>query len=152
MNPTNFQQFANFIWSVADLLRGPYRPPQYERVILPLTGLRRFDWVLEPTKAAGRGKYIEFEPEPALKNFENIPLKEDIVDYVLREVRPYVADAWIDRDTLDEQDHGIGKVGYEINFNREFLQFQPPRPLAEVDRELAAVEQRIMDLLWEVTE
>lgn len=33
----NFQQLANFIWSVADLLRGPYRPPQYERVMLPLT-------------------------------------------------------------------------------------------------------------------
>jgi len=37
----NFQQLANFIWSVADLLRGPYRPPQYERVMLPLTVLRR---------------------------------------------------------------------------------------------------------------
>ena len=33
---TSFQQLANFIWSVADLLRGPYRPPQYERVMLPL--------------------------------------------------------------------------------------------------------------------
>ncbi len=102
--------------------------------------------------AAGKGKYIEYEPDPALKDVENIPLKEDIVSYVLREVRPYVNDAWIDRDTLDEQDHGIGKVGYEINFNREFFQYQPPRPLAEIDRELAAVEQRIMDLLREVTE
>jgi type I restriction enzyme M protein len=36
----NFQPLANFIWSVADLLRGPYRPPQYERVMLPLTVLR----------------------------------------------------------------------------------------------------------------
>ena len=47
----SFQQLANFIWSVADLLRGPYRPPQYERVMLPMTVLRRFDCVLEPTKA-----------------------------------------------------------------------------------------------------
>jgi type I restriction enzyme M protein len=47
---------------------------------------------------------------------------------------------------------GIGKVGYEINFNREFFQYQPPRPLNEIDRELAAVEQRIMALLREVTE
>jgi type I restriction enzyme M protein len=102
--------------------------------------------------AAGKGKHIEYEPDPALKDTENIPLREDIVSYVLREVRPYVADAWIDRETLDEQDHGIGKVGYEINFNREFFQYQPPRPLHEIDRELAAVEQRIMDLLREVTE
>jgi type I restriction enzyme M protein len=43
---------ANLIWQIADLLRGPYRPPQYERVMLPMTVLRRFDCVLEPTKAA----------------------------------------------------------------------------------------------------
>ncbi len=95
---------------------------------------------------------VEYEPDPALKDAENIPLKEDIVSYVLREVRPYVADAWIDRDTLDEQDGGIGKVGYEINFNRVFFQYQPPRPLHEIDAELAGVEQRILELLREVTQ
>jgi type I restriction enzyme M protein len=102
--------------------------------------------------ADGKGKHIEFEPDPALKDFENIPLKQDIVSYFLREVRPYVSDAWIDRTTLDEQDGGIGKVGYEINFNREFFQYQPPRPLHKIDSELAAVEKRIMALLREVTE
>jgi type I restriction enzyme M protein len=63
--------------------------------------------------ADGKGKHIEYEPDPALKDAENISLKDDIVSYVLREVRPYVADAWIDRDTLDEQDGGIGKVPLE---------------------------------------
>ena len=43
--------FANLIWQIADLLRGPYRPPQYERVMLPMTVLRRFDCVLAPIKA-----------------------------------------------------------------------------------------------------
>ena len=43
--------FANLIWQIAHLLRGPYRPPQYERVMLPITVLRRFDCVLTPTKA-----------------------------------------------------------------------------------------------------
>ena len=43
--------FANLIWQIADLLRGPYRPPQYERVMLPMTVLRRFDCVLASTKA-----------------------------------------------------------------------------------------------------
>jgi type I restriction enzyme M protein len=102
----------------------------------------------------GEGKrgFVEYEPDPALKDFENIPLKEDIVSYFLREVRPYVPDAWIDRETLDEQDGGIGKVGYEINFNRVFFQYQPPRPLAEIDAELAEVEKRILGLLREVTE
>jgi len=46
----NFSEKANFIWSVADLLRGPYRPNQYKDVMLPLTVLRRLDCVLEPTK------------------------------------------------------------------------------------------------------
>ena len=47
---TNFNEKTNFIWSVADLLRGPYRPNQYKDVMLPLTVLRRLDCVLEPTK------------------------------------------------------------------------------------------------------
>lgn len=102
--------------------------------------------------AAGKGKHVEYEPDPALKDLENIPLKEDIVSYFQREVQPYVSDAWIDRETLDEQDGGIGKVGYEINFNRIFFRYQPPRPLAEIDAELAEVEKRILDLLREVTE
>ncbi|MDH0629549.1 type I restriction-modification system subunit M [Pseudomonas mosselii] len=96
--------------------------------------------------------FVEYEPDSALKDAENIPLKEDIVSYVLREVSPYVSDAWIDRETLDEQDGGIGKVGYEINFNRVFFQYQPPRRLAEIDAELAEVEKRILSLLREVTE
>ena len=81
-----------------------------------------------------------------------MPLKEHVVDYFLREVRPYVADAWIDRNAVDELDDGIGKVGYEINFNREFFRYQPPRPLKEIDKELASVEKRILELLKEVTE
>ena len=46
----NHHDVSNFIWQIADLLRGPYRPPQYERVMLPMTVLRRFDCVLAPTK------------------------------------------------------------------------------------------------------
>ncbi|WP_328459424.1 type I restriction-modification system subunit M [Actinoplanes sp. NBC_00393] len=49
---TDHQKLANFIWSVADLLRGDYKQSEYGRVILPLTVLRRLDWVLEPTKDA----------------------------------------------------------------------------------------------------
>jgi type I restriction enzyme M protein len=70
----------------------------------------------------------------------------------LRDVRLYVNDAWIDRDTLNEQDGGIGKMGDEINFNRVCFQYQPPRPLYEIDAELAEVEKRIIGLLREVTE
>ena len=48
----NFKERANFIWGIADLLRGDYKQSEYGRVILPLTVLRRLDCVLEPTKQA----------------------------------------------------------------------------------------------------
>ncbi|MCD8031130.1 MAG: type I restriction-modification system subunit M [Bacteroides sp.] len=51
------QNHINFIWQIADLLRGPYRPPQYERVMLPITVLRRFDCVLYQTKSEVLNKY-----------------------------------------------------------------------------------------------
>jgi len=101
--------------------------------------------------ADGQGGYLEYEADSNLKDSESIPLKEDIISYVQREVLPYVADAWIDRETIDELDVGIGKVGYEINFNRVFFQYQPTRPLEEIDAELAEVENRILELLGEVT-
>ena len=97
-------------------------------------------------------KSIEYEPDTKLRDYEKIPLKEHIVDFFLREVRPYVSDAWISRTNIDEQDQGIGVVGYEINFNREFFRYEPPRPLNVIDGELAAVEKRILELLSEVTE
>jgi type I restriction enzyme M protein len=53
------QEHANLIWQIADLLRGPYRPPQYERVMLPMTVLRRFDCVLAPTKAKVLAEYAK---------------------------------------------------------------------------------------------
>ncbi|MFO9368067.1 class I SAM-dependent DNA methyltransferase [Legionella pneumophila serogroup 1] len=45
-----FDQLVGFIWSIANKLRGPYKPPQYRLVMLPMTVLRRMDCVLEPTK------------------------------------------------------------------------------------------------------
>ena len=99
----------------------------------------------------GEKRAIEYEADSKLRDHENIPLKEHVVDFFLREVQPYVNDAWIDRGTLDEQDGGVGKVGYEINFNREFFEYHPPRPLKKIDKDLAAVEKRILKLLEKVT-
>ena len=48
---------GNLLWQIADLLHGPYQPPQYERVMLPMTVLRRFDCVLAPTKAKVLAEY-----------------------------------------------------------------------------------------------
>ena len=52
MTGTSHQQLVGFIWAVADLLRGDYKPSEYGKAILPLTVLRRLDAVLAPTKAS----------------------------------------------------------------------------------------------------
>jgi type I restriction enzyme M protein len=85
-----------------------------------------------------------FEPDADLRDFENVPLKEDIDAYFRREVLPHVSDAWMDR--------AKDKVGYEINFNRHFYKFTPPRKLAEIDADLKKAEDEILRLLREVTE
>jgi type I restriction enzyme M protein len=60
----NFSEMVSFIWSVADLLRGPYKPHQYGRVILPMTVLRRLDCVLEPTKQKVLEKHADIKGQP----------------------------------------------------------------------------------------
>ena len=90
--------------------------------------------------------------DPDLRDTENVPLKEDINEYFEREVKPHVPEAWINEEIRDEKDGKAGKVGYEINFNRYFYVFKPPRPLEEIKADLKAVESRIMELLGKVTE
>jgi len=86
-----------------------------------------------------------------LREFENVPLNQGIDDYFAREVLPHVPDAWIDSGKTDTKDGQVGIVGYEINFNRYFYVYQPPRALVEIDADLKAVEAEIAALLGEVT-
>ncbi len=90
------------------------------------------------------------EPNTDLRDYENIPLQQDIYDYFEKEVKPHVADSWIDESKRDEKDGNIGIVGYEIPFNRYFYEYKPPRALAEIDAELDAVTKEILALLGEV--
>ena len=94
-------------------------------------------------KPVRNGRGDGFEPDPALRDFENVPLAEDVDDYFAREVRPHVPDAWMDRDK--------DKTGYEINFNRHFYRYTPPRPVEEIDADLKRAEEEIVRLLGEVT-
>jgi type I restriction enzyme M protein len=68
---SNYSERVSFIWSVADLLRGPYKPAQYGKVILPLTVLRRLDCVLEPTKQKVLDKAISLKASK-IKDIEPI--------------------------------------------------------------------------------
>lgn len=87
---------------------------------------------------------VFYEPDSKLRDNENIPLTEDIQNYMEKEVFPHVPDAWIDKEK--------NKVGYEINFNRYFYEYTPPRSVKEIDKDLEKVEKEILALLNEVVE
>lgn len=82
------------------------------------------------------------EPDPDLRDTENVPLKEDIHEYFEREVKPHVPDAWIDETKT--------KIGYEIPFTRHFYKYQPLRPSEEIMREIRELEQSILEKLKKV--
>lgn len=75
------------------------------------------------------------EPDPTLRDTENVPWSEDIHAYFEREVKPFAPDAWIDESKT--------KDGCEIPFTRHFYQYVPPRSLEEIDADLEAVLGRI---------
>ena len=90
------------------------------------------------------------EPDPELRDTENVPLREDIETFFEREVKPHVSDAWIDTTRRDPQDGNVGLVGYEINFNRYFYEYRPPRPLEEIEADIQQVEKDIVAMLQEM--
>lgn len=91
-----------------------------------------------------------FVADSDLTDFENVPYLDDIQDYFAREVLPHVPDAYIDESFTDDKDKLLGRVGYEINFNRFFYTYQAPRNLHEIDADLKEVESEIAALLAEV--
>ena len=90
-----------------------------------------------PTKV--KSEYVEYESESDLRDTENVPLKDNIHDYFLREVRPHVEEAWINLDQT--------KIGYEVSFNKYFYQHKPLRPLEDVTRDILALEAETEGLL-----
>ena len=91
------------------------------------------------------------EPDPDLRDTERVPLVEDVETFFAREVAPHVPDAWIDESKRDPGDGQVGVVGYEINFNRYFYRFDPPRALAEIDSDIREIEEDIVRMLSEMT-
>ncbi len=69
-------------------------------------------------------------------------VKDHCEDYLKKEVLPYRLDAWIDYEKT--------KLGYEISFNRYFYQYEPPRDLFEIEADIKALEEKIMDMLEDV--
>lgn len=82
------------------------------------------------------------EADTELRDYENIPLQENIEEYFKREVLPHVPGAWMDRNK--------DKVGYEINFTKEFYKYKPLRPLEEIRKDILALEKETEGLMDEV--
>ena len=123
------------------------------------------DALSERDETAGicRGKDGAPEPDPEQRDTERVPLtdgkdptgEDGVPDSVRaffeREVEPHVPDAWIDTSKRDPRDGLIGMVGYEINFNRYFYQYKPPRQLEEIEADIQAIEKDIIMMLQETT-
>ncbi|EPN2034959.1 N-6 DNA methylase [Clostridium botulinum] len=84
---------------------------------------------------------VLFQPDPDLRDSENVPLNEDINEYFNREVLKYVPDAWIDESKTIK--------GYSISFTRYFYSYQPPRSLEEISKELKLLENETKEALEE---
>ena len=91
------------------------------------------------------------EPDPELRDTESVPLADSVEAFFAREVTPHVPDAWIDTSKRDPKDGQVGLVGYEINFNRYFYRYTPPRPLEKIEADIRGIEQDILRMLAEVT-
>jgi type I restriction enzyme M protein len=116
-----------------------------EAVERPAPALRRalFDAVSvrDPSAEAVLDAKGRPRPDPELRDTENVPFGTEVEAYLEREVLPFVADAWSDR----EKD----KIGTEIPLSRMFHRYQPPRPIEQVDDEIRNIEERVRGLTWE---
>ncbi len=79
------------------------------------------------------------EPDPELRDTENVPLKEDIDEYFEREVKPYAEDAWIDKEKT--------VIGYEIPFTRHFYKFEEPEKADDIMKRIVETEKELIESL-----
>ncbi|WP_028376162.1 class I SAM-dependent DNA methyltransferase [Leeuwenhoekiella sp. MAR_2009_132] len=91
---------------------------------------------------AKTGEYLTYETETNLRDTENVPLKEPIYAYFLREVKPHVPEAWINLDAT--------KIGYEISFNKYFYKHTPLRSIEEVTHDILELEKQSDGLIAEI--
>ncbi|MGV0937340.1 type I restriction-modification system subunit M [Empedobacter falsenii] len=92
--------------------------------------------------AEKKGEYIIYETESDLRDSESIPLKDNIQEYYLKEVKPYAEESWMALDSV--------KIGYELSFNKYFYQPTPLRSLEEVTKDILALEKEGDGLLAEI--
>ena len=76
-----------------------------------------------------------------------MPLLDNVEEYFKKEVLPFVSDAVIDTAVIDDQDGKVGPVSYEINFNKYFYKYEPPRDPAVIAAEIVALEEETSKMM-----
>lgn len=99
---------------------------------------------LFPATIGGKSVVVEYEPDAALRDWENVPLLEPggVQAFIEREVLPYAPDAWIEAEKT--------QIGYEISFTRVFYKPQPLRTLEQIRADILSLEQETDGLLPQV--
>ncbi|HAT68558.1 MAG: restriction endonuclease subunit M [Candidatus Yonathbacteria bacterium RIFOXYC2_FULL_47_9] len=87
------------------------------------------------------------EADSELRDHENVPWGIDVNEYLSKEVKPYVSDAWINESVCDAKDGKVGIVGYEIPFTRYFYKYEAPRSLEAIETDIEKVENELLVLL-----
>lgn len=146
--PTLFKDRARFNAALDEVCaaQGVKLKAALRKAVLSALGER------DDSAAICRDRKGQPEADSSQRDFEYVPLGQDIGDYFAREVIPHAPDAWINDTARDAKDGEVGKVGYEINFNRYFYRYQPPRPLAEINADIRRLERQIVAMLQEVIE
>lgn len=119
----NFQEKVNFIWSIAEILRGPYKSEDYGKVVLPMAVLRRFDCVLESTKEDVLGKYEQFKnlPEESRDEILNRVADQKFSNVSKYDFSKLLADADNIASNLQDYINGFSKTARDII---EFFDFE----------------------------
>lgn len=112
----NFQDKVSFIWSIAEILRGPYKPEDYGKIVLPLAVLRRFDCVLESTKEEVLAKAKQFATmsEEAREPILNRVSKQNFHNISKYNFKKLLTDSDNIADNLRDYINGFSKVARDI--------------------------------------
>lgn len=112
----NFQDKVSFIWSIAELLRGPYKPEDYGKVVLPMAVLRRFDSVLDSTKEEVLNQYKQFKdiPEESRDEILNRVAKQRFSNVSKYDFSKLLSDADNIADNLRDYINGFSKTARDI--------------------------------------
>lgn len=150
-----FKEGATFANEFKDAGKGTEKEPEPVRVVSRVFDTTFFGYrkvTIDRPPQPGKEFKVKLKKgqkpyDPDLRDTENVPLGETIEAYVRREVLPHIPDAFVNVDVVDDKDGNVGKVGYEINFNRYFYVYKSPRPPHVIAEEISEMEKRFVELM-----